>query len=304
VNDVILNEDPAQLANAYQDWSGEIYSANQAALLYNSRLVAQVVNWRLQDSAANHTPSVRLQQVGQSDSDTTVWAQAYGNWDRFSASADAKDATASSGGFILGVDHEVTPNLRLGGGLAVNNTSTSVAASRAYTQGYSVLGYGTYQTNHWRLNGGVVQSWNTADVSRTLALDDLGNANGTVASRSTQLFADLSSPIELYKQGGAQRTTTMLWPFGQVSQTWLHTSNFGERGAEAALSGHATNASVGFGTLGARLTHQWQRDQTHWQASLSAGWQRAWGDRSPTTTLAFTTGPELTVAAAPMLAST
>jgi outer membrane autotransporter protein len=57
---------------------------------------------------------------------------------------------------------------------------------------------------------------------------------------------------------------------------------------------------VGFGTLGARLTHQWQRGQTHWQASLSAGWQRAWGDRSPTTTLAFTTGPDFTVAAAPI----
>ena len=300
-NDVILNDNPVQLANAYQDWSGEIYSANQAALLYNSRLVAQVVNWRLQDSAANHTQSVRLQQVRQSDSGTTVWAQAYGNWDKFSANADAQKATASSGGFILGVDHEVTPNLRIGGGLAMSNTSTSVAASRAYTQGYSLLGYGTYSTNHWRLNGGVVQSWHTADVNRTLALDDLGNANGTVASRSTQIFADLSSPIELYTRENTEQTSsTTLWPFGQVSQTWLHTSNFGENGAEAALSGQATNASVGFGTLGARLTHQWQRDHTHWQASLSAGWQRAWGDRSPTTTLAFATGPAFTVAAAPI----
>ena len=305
-NDVILNDNPGQLANWYQDWSGEIYSANQAALLYNSRLVAQVVNWRLQDSWLDSGDTVRLQQVGQTQvdgtpgvisTDTTVWAQAYGNWDRFSANADAQKATASSGGFILGVDHQVTPHLRLGGGLSVSNTSTSVAASRAVTQGYSMLLYGTYGTGVFRLNGGVVQSWNTADVSRTLPLDDQGNANGTVASRSTQLFADLSTPISLDK---GKDSETTLSPFGQISQTWLHTSNFGETGAEAALAGQATHAQVGFGTLGARLSHQWQTEKTSWQASVSAGWQRAWGDLSPATTLTFATGPDFTVSAAPM----
>ncbi len=62
--------------------------------------------------------------------------------------------------------------------------------------------------------------------------------------------------------------------------------------------GQCANASAGFGTLGARLNHQWQVQETNWQASLSVGWQRAWGDRSPTTTLAFATGPDFTVSAA------
>jgi len=141
----------------------------------------------------------------------------------------------------------------------------------------------------------VVQSWYTANVNRTLPLDDLGNASATVASHSTQLFADLSSPVTIYKQKG-QHTT--LSPFGQVSQIWLNTSNFGETGAEAGLNGQATNASTGFGTLGARLGHQWQSDQTNWQASLSVGWQRAWGDLAPSTTLAFATGPDFTVSSA------
>lgn len=96
----------------------------------------------------------------------------------------------------------------------------------------------------------------------------------------------------------AQRTT--LWPFAQVSQMWLRTANFGETGAEAALSGQSTNASAGFGTLGARLTHEWQTGEISWQTSLSAGWQRAWGVLSPTTTLAFAAGPAFTVAAAPI----
>jgi subtilase-type serine protease len=295
-NDVILNDNPNLLPGWYQDWSGEIYSANQAALLYNSRLVAQVVNWRLQDSWLGDSVA-RLQQVGQTNADTTVWAQAYGNWDKFSADENAQKATANSGGFVLGVDHQVSPSLRLGGGFSASVTDTKVAASSAGTSGYHLLAYGTYDTSYFRLNGGLVQSWYTANVNRTLPLDDQGNASGTVASRSTQLFADLSTPITLHKREDIQTT---LWPFGQVSQTWLNTSNFGETGAEAALSGQATNASVGFGTLGARLAHQWQSQETTWQASFSAGWQRAWGDLSPTTTLAFATGPDFTVTAAPI----
>jgi subtilase-type serine protease len=298
-NDVILNDDPTQLPNWYQDWSGEIYSANQAALIYNSRLVAQVVNWRLHDSWLDATQATRLQQVGQSNPKTgdatTVWAQAYGNWDKFSADANAQKATSNSGGFILGVDHKVSPNLRLGGGFSASVTNTSVAASRADTSGYHLLAYGTYQNSHLRLNGGVVQSWYTANVNRTLPLDDLGNASGTLGSNSTQLFTDLSSPITINK---GQDHHTNISPFGQVSQIWLNTSNFGENGAEAGLSGQATNASTGFGTLGARLSHEWQSNQTNWQASLSVGWQRAWGDRSPTTTLAFATGPDFTVSSA------
>jgi subtilase-type serine protease len=296
-NDVLLNDNPSQLPNLYQGWSGEIYSANQAALIYNSRLLAQVMNWRLQDSWLNNSSTSRLQRVGQTNADTVVWAQAYGNWDTFSANADAKKATSNSGGLILGVDHALTTNFRLGGGFSASTTSTSVAASSANTNGYHVMLYSTYDKNRLRLNSGVVQSWYSANMKRTLPLDDRGNAKGTVDSRSTQLFADLSSPITLSQQ---QNHHTTIAPFGQVSQIWLQTSKFSESGAEAGLTGLATNANTGFGTLGARLSHQWKTDKNNWQVGLSAGWQRAWGDLSPTTTLAFATGPGFTVNAAPI----
>jgi subtilase-type serine protease len=296
-NDVLLNDNPSQLPNLYQGWSGEIYSANQAALIYNSRLLAQVMNWRLQDSWLNNSSTSRLQRVGQTNADTVVWAQAYGNWDTFSANADAKKATSNSGGLILGVDHALTTNFRLGGGFSASTTNTSVAASSANTNGYHVMLYSTYDTNRLRLNSGVVQSWYSANMKRTLPLDDRGNAKGTVDSRSTQLFADLSSPITLSQQ---QDHHTTIAPFGQVSQIWLQTSKFSESGAEARLTGLATNANTGFGTLGARLSHQWKTDKNNWQVGLSAGWQRAWGDLSPTTTLAFATGPGFTVNAAPI----
>lgn len=294
-NDVLLNDSPNQLPELYQGWSGEIYSANQAAIIYNSRLLTQVVNWRLQDSWLDNNSTTRLQRVGQNNADTTVWAQAYGNWDSFSANADAQKATSNNGGFILGVDHALTPNFRLGGGFSTSTTTTSVAASSANTDGYHFMLYSTYDKDRLRLNSGVVQSWYSANVQRTLPLDDQGNANGTVDSRSTQLFADLSSPFTISQQ---QNHHTTLSPFGQVSQIWLQTSSFGESGAEAALSGQASNASTGFGTLGARLSHQWQTGKNSWQVGVSAGWQRAWGDLSPTTTLAFATGPGFTVSSA------
>jgi subtilase-type serine protease len=296
-NDVLLNDNPSQLPNLYQGWSGEIYSANQAALIYNSRLLTQMMNWRLQDSWLNNSSTTRLQRVGQTSSGTAVWAQAYGNWDTFNANADAKKATSKNGGLTLGLDHALTPNFRLGGGFSASSTNTSVADSSADTNGYHVMLYSTYDKNSLRLNSGVVQSWYSANMKRALPLDDRGNAKGTVDSRSTQLFVDLSSPITLSQQQDHQTTIS---PFGQVSQIWLQTSKFNESGAEAGLSGLAANANTGFGTLGARLNHQWKTGEHNWQVGISAGWQTAWGDLSPTTTLAFATGPGFTVNAAPI----
>ena len=296
-NDVLLNDNPSQLPNLYQGWSGEIYSANQAALIYNSRLLTQMMNWRLQDSWLNNSSTTRLQRVGQTSSGTAVWAQAYGNWDTFNANADAKKATSKNGGLTLGLDHALTPNFRLGGGFSASSTNTSVADSSADTNGYHVMLYSTYDKNSLRLNSGVVQSWYSANMKRALPLDDRGNAKGTVDSRSTQLFVDLSSPITLSQQQDHQTTIS---PFGQISQIWLQTSKFNESGAEAGLSGLAANANTGFGTLGARLNHQWKTGEHNWQVGISAGWQTAWGDLSPTTTLAFATGPGFTVNAAPI----
>lgn len=294
---VLLNDNSSQLSGLYQDWSGEIYSANQAALIYNSRLMSQVMNWRLQDSWLNNSSTARLQRIGQTNSDTTVWAQAYGNWDAFSANADARKATSNGGGLIVGVDHALTPSFRLGGGFSAGMTNTTVAASSANTNGYHVMLYSAYGKDSLRLNSGVVQSWYAANMKRGLSLDDQGNAKGQVDSSSTQLFADLSRPITLSQQ---QDHHTTLSPFGQISQIWLQTSSFGESGATARLTGLATNANTGFGTLGARLSHQWKTSENDWQAGISAGWQRAWGTLSPTTTLAFATGPGFTVSAAPM----
>lgn len=294
---VLLNDNSSQLSGLYQEWSGEIYSANQAALIYNSRLMSQVVNWRLQDSWLNNSSTTRLQRMGQTNSDTTVWAQAYGNWDTFGANADARKATSNGGGLILGVDHALTPSFRLGGGFSGGITNTTVASSSANTNGYHVMLYSAYGKDSLRLNSGVVQSWYAANMKRGLSLDDQGNAKGKVDSRSTQLFADLSRPITLSQQ---QDHHTTLSPFGQVSQIWLQTSSFGETGAAARLTGLAANANTGFGTLGARLSHQWKAGEKEWQAGISAGWQRAWGTLSPTTTLAFATGPGFTVSAAPM----
>ena len=294
---VLLNDNSSQLSGLYQDWSGEIYSANQAALIYNSRLMSQVMNWRLQDSWLNNSSTARLQRIGQTNSDTTVWAQAYGNWDAFSANADARKATSNGGGLIVGVDHALTPSFRLGGGFSAGMTNTTVAASSANTNGYHVMLYSAYGKDSLRLNSGVVQSWYAANMKRGLSLDDQGNAKGQVDSSSTQLFADLSRPITLSQQ---QDHHTTLSPFGQISQIWLQTSSFGESGATARLTGLATNANTGFGTLGARLSHQWKTSENDWQAGISAGWQRAWGTLSPTTTLAFVTGPGFTVSAAPM----
>ena len=294
-NDVILNDDRSQLSDWYQAWSGEVYSASQAALLAGGRMIGQMVNWRLNDSWLAGEQAGRLQSVGETAQGTTFWAQGYGNRGRFSANADALKATADTSGILIAADRPVGPGLRVGAGFATDSTKTKVASSRANTSAHHALVYATHESDGLRVNGALTQSWNESDVSRTIAVDDQGDARSTVDSRATRIFAELSLP-QLLKAG------VTLSPFVRFDQSWLHTRGFTETGAEAALSGRAVDSEVGFGTVGARWVREWQADDDAavWQASVSAGWQHAWGDRSPETRLSFETGPEFRVKAAPI----
>ncbi len=293
--DVLLNDDSSVLPQRYQAWSGEVYSANQAALLSGGRLLGQMVNWRLNDSWLTDAQTGRQAQVGESADGTTFWAQAYGNRASFDSNADARKASADMSGILVGADRAVNPRLRVGAAFGTGDTTTEVVSSRANTSAYHLLAYATHEDDGLRLNGGVMQSWNEADVLRPIAVDDRGDARSTVDSRATRVFAELSIPA-------AEDAGVKLTPFARLDQAWLHTSGFSETGAEAALSGRSVDSEVGFGTLGARWMHEWQKDEdaSVWQASVSAGWQHAWGDRAPETTLSFETGPDFTVKAAPI----
>lgn len=293
-NVVLLNDNPSQLPGWFQDWSGEIYATNQAVVLGTTRLVSQRLGWRLQDLGA---PTRSTRQIGMTAEDgASPWADIYGNWQQLSASADAASARGESANVLFGVDRAVGGQFRLGGAFGVSQLNTKVVNSRASTTAQHLALYGGGAWSGLELAAGVVQSWYDVQVSRALrSLPDGDNApsSGSLNGNSTALFAELGVPLVVGQ-------TTRVTPFLQVNQTWLRFGGFQESGGAAPLRGQSSQAATGFGTLGVRTQMGWQTKALEGHVSAMAGWQRGWGDLSPSTTLAFATGNPFVVNSAPL----
>lgn len=295
---LVMATDASVLPIGYQDLSGEIYASQQAVFINSTGLVSQRINWRLQDQASTAVPGRQIGQAPINDK-TQAWVDVYGNWQGFNASANAAAVSADGTSILFGIDHSLSDGFRLGGAFGFTQIDTTVVNSRASAQAHHLALYGSGAVSLVALTGGVVQSWYDAQVNRTLTRA-LANDPGTRLSTdqsgySTQLFADISLPLPLTLTPRQQ-----LQPFVQLSQTWLSMGAFTEKGGAAALQGQKSRAAAGFGTLGLRWKSAWSVQDKNAFVSAMVGWQRGWGDLSPATTLAFSSGDPFTVSSAPM----
>lgn len=294
---LIVVSDASVLPELYQNLSGEIYANNQAVIINNVRLLNQAINARIQDSWLPASTTSLKQHLSRVNDDTMGWAQFYGNRERLAGNQNAQSVSANGVGMLFGLDHAVTSSLRLGGAFGFNELSTNGQSSQASTQGYHLALYGSAQINVLRLSGGLSQSWYGMKANRSLpysfAVDRTSQATGTLPGSATQFFIDVGLPISLASQHELQ-------PFLNVSQTWLRMGSFSETGSPLALNGAASNASTAFSTLGLRWKKSWEVREAQWQVTAMAGWQRGWGDLSPSASLAFSTGNAFTVYSAPI----
>ena len=289
--------DSTALAGMYQELSGEIYASNQAVILNNSRLVSQSINGRIQDSWLSDPYAGRQDGLARINNETTAWTEIYGNWDRLAGSQNATSVSANGAGILMGVDHAVSESFRLGGALGFTQLWANASNSKASTQAYHLALYGTGSVGAFRTSGGITQSFFESGVSRTLpaGIDSPvgSSASGNLSGRATQLFAEMGLPMRIDPLNEVQ-------PFVNVSQTWLQMGSFNETGSVAALRGNSSHASTAFSTVGVRWQRSWQVKDVKWQVSAMAGWQHGWGDLSPKTTLAFSTGDSFNVYSAPL----
>lgn len=293
-NVALLNQNPNQLPSWFQDWSGEIYATNQAVVLGTTRLVSQRLGWRLQDVNA---PTRAARQIGQVAKDeASPWVDVYGNWQHFGSGADAAAGSGESANVLFGVDRSVGEQFRLGGAFGVSQINTKVVNSRASTTAHHLAFYGGGVWPALELGAGVVQSWYDVGVSRTLrSLPEGDNApsSASLNGHATTLFVELGVPLVVSE-------TIRVTPFVQVNQVWQRFGGFQESSGAAPLRGQSSHSATGFGTLGVRSQIGWQTQSLQGHVSAMLGWQRGWGDLSPSTTLAFASGNPFVVNSAPL----
>ena len=294
-NVALLNRDARQLPDWFQDWSGEIYATHQTMALSSARLVSQRLGWRLQDLGG---PQQTARQLGpEKEEKLGPWFDFYGHWERLGSSDAAASARSESGNVLIGLDHPVSEQLRLGGAFGAGTISSRVVNSRASTKAHHLALYGGGTWLGFEPSAGVVQSWYDVGVRRSLrSLPESVNSassSGSLSGHSTAVFADVGLPL---LDDGRKQVT----PFVQVNHAQSRFGGFQETSGSAPLSGQSSRASTGFGMLGVRTQRGWQTSKFDGHVKAMAGWKHGWGDLSPTASLAFAAGNPFEVSSAPL----
>jgi len=263
--------------HAFDQLSGVIHASTGTALVDDSRYVRDAINRHLlgQNDGAE----------GTTDQGVSVWTSAWGHGGRHDDNGDAALLQANGSGLLVGADMSLGGNARLGAVLGHGQSSiqSNSVGSSAHVLGDHVGLYGSTAFGAFVLRGGAAYSWQDVHSSRTVGF-------GSYSDRlSSEHHAQTA---QVYAEGGYQFNVSpsqQLEPFVNVARVRVHSDALQEGGGNAALAVAGNSASVNTATLGLRDTLTLDAASgIHAHASL--GWQQAWGDLAPVTTMRFVAG--------------
>src|SRR6056297_525298 len=271
---------PSDARTLFTAFSGEIYASQNSVQMTEAGRLPQMLARRMTKIRRGSKNAQAQGALAQSDV-PSFWVQSYGSWGDISASAVADRVSYSGQGLVYGADLEGESSARLGVAMALTESHLNASASRSSTDAQHLMVYGAGDLGVFRLGGGLIQSWLQSDVQRSVPQSGVTTAK--VDSHVTQAFAEISLPQSV--------NSGLSWePYLQARYSWLHQGTFQESGSDAALTGFGEDTSMGILQLGGRINLSWTTAVRSWEFDASASIQRAWGDTSPTATLAFASG--------------
>ncbi|SJZ92690.1 outer membrane autotransporter barrel domain-containing protein [Enhydrobacter aerosaccus] len=230
---------------------------------------------------------------------TTFWMQGVGAWGTNQGNSNVAGTYRSLGGFLAGVDRQITPNWFAGLAGGYTNSSVSVGdrlsasnIASAHVGGYTGASFGDLN-----VRAGLAASFNTVTSNRSIVFPGFADSlNAKYTSTTTQMFGEVGYGV------AAGRIAAE--PFAGLAFAHLDTAGFSESGTPgiAALTSSGNSVSVGFSTLGLRAATNFAlTDSMTLSPRLSAAWQHAYGTVAPTATLSFAAnGASFTTTALPM----
>jgi len=303
----VLNQTASGARQAFDALSGEIHATVAGTLADDSRYVREAVLGRLMQANATggDTQLASLAaagpQVASLDSQAMAlgskfvsegmpareplafWTRAYGAWGDFDGDGNAATADRDLGGFVSGMDAQLSGSWRVGlaTGASFANVDVDARTSSAEVESYTLGGYTGGMAGGFALRGGGMWAWNDIDTSRAVIFPGFFERQSASYDADTgQLFGEVAYPTQM---GGIA-----IEPFGGLAYVTIDTENFRERGgALASLRGVDTDQDVGYSTLGLRAATTMDWGSMQIVPHVSAAWQHAFDDVTPGAALAF-----------------
>lgn len=301
--DAILLLADADVADAFDQLSGEIHASAKTMLIEDSRFLRQAVSGRLQslnsdritDVAAMTTerriePAAHLSLAQPSSG---LWMSSYGAWGNWDGDGNAASFDRSAGGAFIGADTEVG-DWRLGllGGYSHTSFDADGRNSTGTAKGYYI---GLYGGTGWRgfvIQAGAAYSWNDIETRRRITNPVDQELEADYGAVAAQIFGEIAYDAEL---GGL-----MLTPFFQAAYVNLHTDGFAETGGSAALAARSESTDNLTTTLGLRPEAHFELGDMAARVRGLIGWQHAVGTIASESRLAFVSGDDFTIRGVPI----
>jgi outer membrane autotransporter protein len=218
-------------------------------------------------------------------SGAAFWTRAYGAWGDFDGDGDAASADRDLGGFLSGIDAQISTNWRAGlaAGGAWSNVSVADRHSHADIESVNLAAYVGGMAGAFALRGGGAWTWSSIDTDRAVVFPGFFERQSTGYDADTgQLFGEIAYPMTAGR--------VALEPFAGLAYVGIDTDSFRERGGVLSpLTGSGDDEDVGYSTLGLRAATVMQVANATVVPKISAAWQHAFDDVTPGASLAFAT---------------
>ncbi len=286
VYDAVEKLDAPTALAAFDKLSGEIHASTRTALIDDSRYVREAINRHLlgMDDGAH----------GDTASGSSVWTSVTGHWGDHDGNNNVARMQANGSGLLVGADTGVGSDARLGAilGHSQNSLQLDGRASSAQVTADQLGFYGSTAFGAIDLRAGAAYSWQDIDTTRHAAFGDFSES---LVSRGHARTG------QIYVEGGYRFTSdggNQFEPFLNAAHVQLHTDAVNESGGAAALNTDSDSSSVNTATLGLRDAFQVSGSAISAHGSL--GWQQAWGDLTPVSTMHFAGGDAFAISGVPV----
>lgn len=300
-----LPDDQYLIRASFDALSGEIHGSAKTAMIEDSRFIRNAANDRMRAAFADtdasfppvlaYGPGGEPVAVGASHVGPVFWTSGFGSWGASDSDGNAASVDRDIGGLLIGGD-TMLGDWRLGalGGYSHSTFEARDRASSGSTETYHLGLYGGTNWSSIAFRTGLAYSWHDLETKRSISIPGLSeHLVGDYRAFTFQAFGEFG-----YGIGFADRTR--LEPFANLAHVHLHSSGFGEKGGDAALSVHSSNTDVTFTTLGLRGEHGMTLGAVEATLRGMIGWRHAFGDTTPESTHAFSAGNAFTIAGAPI----
>ncbi|HEX7348789.1 MAG TPA: autotransporter-associated beta strand repeat-containing protein [Rhodanobacteraceae bacterium] len=271
----LVELNPAQARNAFNQTSGEFHASQQTARIDDSRFVREAMNQRLrQGDADTEAASIEGTRL-------TAWAHAWGHWGTTDGDGNAAKLADNGDGLLIGADMPVGAG-RVGVTGGASRDSLSIDARDSWGRETSTwLGaFAGYDADAFGLRAGVAYAWDEIPVTRQIVFPGYADrVSGNAAGDTLTGFVEGAWKFRF--------TRGTLAPFVNLAHTRVETDASTEAGGSAALHIDSASMDTTFAIVGARgeihLAH-------HLDLHGELGWRHAFGDITPSSAEQFVAG--------------